>query len=89
MRAVHVHGGVLEVRWTWLPFWLAVHPHLMGVVNREMRDRVLLGGVSTSDSDLDALHDFVVERIVQLFPAFDGLDAHLHALKGIEGRPDQ
>lgn len=88
MRAVHVHGGVLEVRWTWLPFWLATHPALMEVVNTEMRDRVLLGGVTTSDVDIDALHDFVVARVAELFPAFDGLDKCLHALKNIKGRSD-
>ena len=75
--------GRLEVRWTWLPYWLAVNPKLVLVIEREMRDRVLLGGVTTSEKDLDALHDFVRDRLQQQFK-FPGLDKLLDALRSVE-----
>jgi len=87
VRLVQMRDGALEIRWTWLPYWLAVNPKLKLLVEREMRDACLLGGVTTSERDLDALHDFVVRRLGALFPAFKGLDWYLNSLKGVEEPP--
>lgn len=87
MRLVQLRDGALEIRWTWLPYWLAVNPKLKLLVEREMRDACLLGGVTTSDADLDALHEFVVQRLGALFPAFVGLQAYLSGLKVVEEPP--
>jgi len=84
MRLVQVRDGVLEVRWTWLPYWLAVNPKLKSEIEREMRDAVLLGGVTAEDSDLDGLHIFVRDRLSGLFPAFKGLRDYLDALKAVD-----
>lgn len=83
MRLVQIRDGHLEVRWTWLPYWLAVNPKLKTEVERGMRDAVLLGGVTTSEDDLDALHSYVVDRFSALFPVFEGLGRYLDALRGI------
>jgi hypothetical protein len=84
VRLVQVRDGVLEIRWTWLPFWLAANPKLKTQVEREMRDAVLLGGVTASDADLDALHDFVVRRLQAVFSAFPGLAAYLDGIRDVE-----
>lgn len=88
MRLVHVHGGVLQIRWTWLPFWLAVHPQLMADVDRELRDCVLLGGVTTAEEDLEAMHEFVIRRVEAHFPAFEGLGTYLRGVCSIQGAPE-
>lgn len=88
MRLVQVRDGVLEIRWTWLPYWLAVNPKMKSDVEREMRDAVLLNGVTPSDEDLDALHDFVRARFERTFPAFQGLGAYLQAISQVE-EPDR
>ena len=84
MRLVQIRDEALEVRWTWLPYWLAVNPKLKAEVEREMRDAVLLGGVTTSPEDLDGLHSFVRDRLCRLFPAFPGLSQYLDALRAVE-----
>lgn len=81
MRLIHLRDGALEIRWTWLPYWLAVNPKLKTLVERELHDAVLLCGVTTSDRDLDAMHDWVRDRLCALFPAFQGLGAYLDGLR--------
>lgn len=84
MRLVQLRDGALEIRWTWLPYWLAVNPRLKQTVEREMRDASLLCGVTTSPADLDGLHAFVARRLQELFPAFPGLRAFLDAIRAVE-----
>lgn len=83
MRLVQLRGGVLEIRWTWLPFWLAVNPKLKADLEREMRDAVLMCGVTTKDEDLDRLHDWAVKRLGAWFP-FPGIALYLDAIKNVE-----
>lgn len=83
MRLVHFRDGALEIRWTWLPYWLAVNPALKTRVETELRDAVLLCGVTTSPADLDAMHDWVCARLCALFPAFEGLGEYLGGLRHV------
>ena len=84
MRLVQIRGGQLELRWTWLPYWLAVNPKMKSELERELRDAVLLGGVTTSEKDLDALHAFARRRIEKTFPGFPGIGAYLDGLLQLE-----
>lgn len=91
MRLVQLHivdpdnpVPALEIRWTWLPFWLATNPKLQQDVGRLFQDAVLLNGVTPSDDDLDGLHRLVSRLIQRAFPAFDGLDQFLRGLEVIE-----
>lgn len=88
MRLVQMRDGALEIRWTWLPFWLAVNPKLKTLVERELRDATLLCGVTTSTADLDAMHRWVVRRLSALFPAFPGLREHLDGLRLVSEPPE-
>ncbi len=83
MRLVSVQKGVLHIQWQWLPCWLALNPLTKDVVAQELMDRVLLGGVTTSEEDLDAMSQWVKERFCALFPAFDGLGDYLEALRHV------
>ncbi len=84
MKLVTVSGGVLQIRWQWLPCWLALNPQTKHVVGRELTDRVLLGGVTTSDEDVEAMSEWVRKRYAALFPAFPGLEEYLEALERVE-----
>lgn len=87
MRLVHIREGALEIRWTWLPYWLAVNPRLATLVERELHDAVLLCGATTSEADLDAMHRWVARRLSALFPAFPGLQEHLDSLRLVAEPP--
>lgn len=84
MRLVQVRDGILEVKWTWLPFWIAVSPRLQQDVERFVFDASVASGVTESDADLDALHDVVVARLQEMFPAHKGLDEYLDSLKRVQ-----
>jgi len=83
MRLVQIRDGALEIRWTWLPYWLAVNPRLKTELERELRDAVLLQGVTTADHDLEAMHEWVLVRLQALFPAFPGLKDYLAGLQNL------
>ncbi len=82
MRIVHMHEGRLEIRWTWLPLWLASNPKLKAEIERQIRDAVLVNGLTTSDRDLNALHRYTIKLFARTFP-IAGLDRYLDALRQI------
>lgn len=83
MKLVQYRDDVLEVRWTWLPYWLAVNPKLKNDVDRELRDIVLINGMTNSEEDLLALHAYVATKLANLFPSFEGLGPYLDNLKTV------
>jgi len=87
MKLVYVHGGVLSIRWAWLPCWLALNPKTKHEVARELQDRVLLCGITTADEDVAALERWVRRRFQSLFP-FDGLEGYLAALEQVRPREE-
>lgn len=84
MRLVQFREGMLEIRWTWLPYWLAVNPKLTQSVETDLADAVIINRLTTSEEDLQRMHVFVVKRLCKLFKAFKGLDAYLNALGAVE-----
>jgi len=84
MRLVQERDGVVEITWTWLPFWLATNPALKSTIEEELHTAVFLGGLTPSDADLDAAHDFVVRRFTEIFPGFSGLREFLDGLRQIQ-----
>lgn len=83
MRLVELVDGAFEVRWTWLPLWIATNPKLKVGLETELRTIVALNGVTDSEADLDALHRHVVVRLQEMFP-FKGLDRFLDGLRDVE-----
>lgn len=87
MRLVELIDGAVELRWTWLPYWLGANSRLRAELETELRDIALLNGLTESDEDLDALNRTFCRRIQARFPAFPGLGAALSALSGVQGPP--
>ena len=81
MRLVQDNEGVLEVSWMWLPFWLAVHPHMKNELERDMREAGLLNRITNAEEDMDAMHVFVRDRLQELFPHIEGLAEYLDGMK--------
>ncbi len=81
MKLVEVVDGAFEVRWTWLPFWLATNPKLKTVLEVEMKTLVALNGVTDSEEDLTAMHKHVARRLQELFPELVGLSTYLECLE--------
>lgn len=83
MKIVDLIDGAFEVRWTWLPFWLATNPKLKMQLEGEMKAIVALNGIRNIDEDLEAMHRHVLRRIQQFFPEMKGLDQFLDGLKDV------
>jgi hypothetical protein len=83
MRIVSKHAGAVELRWSWLPYWLGVSPAMKRDVDRMVRDAVLLNSVELTEAGLDRFHDYVVRMICRRFP-IPGLKSYLDAIKSVE-----
>lgn len=81
MRAVELIDGAFEIRWTWLPFWIAMNPKLKQVLEGEMKTIVAFNGVTDSEEDLLQMHKHLLRRLSELFPEIDGLSEYLDALR--------
>jgi hypothetical protein len=81
MYIVELIDGAFEIRWTWLPFWIAMNPKLKMQLEGEMKTIVALNGVTDSSEDLEKMHRHVVRRLCEMFPEFDGLSSYLNALQ--------
>jgi hypothetical protein len=88
VRLVELIDGAVELRWTWLPYWLGANAKLRTELEAELRDIALLNGLTESPEDLDALNRTLCRRIQARFPAFQGLGAALGALSGVQGPPE-
>ena len=83
MRLVDIVDGRLELRWTWLPYWIAAGPALHTEIERLMRDVVVMNGMPVDDDSLARIHDFLIKQLARRFP-IPGLDAYLQALSFVE-----
>ncbi len=84
MRLVELIDGAFEVRWTWLPLWLATNPKLRTSLEGELKTLVALNGLTDTEADLDVLHRHVVRRMQELFPQVRGLDTFLDRMRELE-----
>lgn len=87
LRLVEVVDGGLELRWTWLPYWLGANERLKKELEAQIRQKVLVDGLSQSSDDLDTLHLFVCEQLQARFPALPGLGSALKALGHVYSEP--
>lgn len=84
MRIVELIDGAFEIRWTWLPLWLATNPVLKTALETELRTIIAMNGVTDTAVDLDSLHDHVVRRLQEMFPGVKGLDSYLNGMRSLE-----
>lgn len=83
MRLVELIEGKLELRWTWLPYWLAAGPALQRDIDTLMRDVVIMNGMPPTDDSLDRIEEFVIRTIDRRFN-IAGLATHLRSLRHVE-----
>lgn len=80
MRAVVVTGeGVVELAWMWLPTWIGMN----GTIKKEL-EKALKGkieGMPITPGTLDEMSDLVIDALVGMNPAVDGLREYLDGLK--------
>ena len=67
MRLVVVVDGAPELRWTWLPYWLAQSPALKRDVERLIQDAVVLNSVELTEEGLDRLSEFACKVLCRRF----------------------
>lgn len=87
MRLVDLIDGAVELRWTWLPYWLGANQRLRTELEVELRDIALLNSLTETPEDLDALSRMLCRRIQARFPGFHGLDGALRALLSVQSPP--
>lgn len=85
MRLVDLIDGAVELRWTWLPYWLGANQRLRAELEAELRDVALLSNLTESEEDLNRLHRTLCRSIQRRFPGFSGLEAALDAFSAIQG----
>jgi len=84
MRIVELIDGAFEIRWTWLPLWLATNPLLKSSLENELKTIIAMNGVTDTAADLDAIHEHVVRRLQEMFPEVKGLDSYLNGMHALE-----
>lgn len=83
MRIVDLREGQLELRWTWLPYWMAAGPALQGEVDALLRDAVIINGMPPTEESLDRIHSFALFLLTRRFPGFSGLKAYLRGIEEV------
>lgn len=79
MRLVGFQDGRLELRWTWLPYWLAAGPTLHSEIEALVRDVVIMNGMLPNDESLEKIEVFII-RIIEKRFKIAGLGQYLRAL---------
>ena len=80
MRAVvHVAAGIVELNFMWLPTWIGMNAGAKKEVENKLKD--LIEGMAITPDNLDRMHEMVIDELVALNPAVNGLREYLDGLK--------
>jgi hypothetical protein len=82
MRLIQLQEGKLELRWTWLPYWLAAGPALHNEIQAVMRDAVIINGMPPTDESVERVEAFVLRLIERRFK-ISGLTTYLRGLEHV------
>jgi len=82
MRLIQLQEGKLELRWTWLPYWLAAGPALHNEIQAVMRDAVIINGMPPTEDSVVRIESFVLKMIERRFK-IEGLRAYLDGLQHV------
>lgn len=78
MKLIANNDGVIELRWSWLPYWIGSNLAYRAELERDIRDRMILNAVTTDE--LDLLHDYAVAALVKKFADVPGAVAVIEAI---------
>jgi hypothetical protein len=82
MRIVRYYKKSIELRWTWMPYWLAVSPIFINDIESLVKDAIVLNGVTGEEATLDKLEAFVHKQLAVTFP-IPGLVEYLKGMAHI------
>jgi len=80
MRAiVRTADGIIELNYIWLPTWIGMNAKL----KKELEDRLKgkIEGMPITEATMDDMNDMVIDELVAINPAVDGLRDYLDGLK--------
>ncbi len=83
MKIVEFSDGALELRWTWLPYWMAVSPMLKLEVEDTIKDALVLNQIPADDAGLERINTFVINLLAKKFK-IPGLAEFLTALSNVQ-----
>lgn len=83
MNLVEVVDGAFELRWTWLPYWLATNGKLKQELETELKAAVASKEITDHPAHLAHLHNLVCKLIQSRFPQMEGLETALMSLKHV------
>ena len=83
MTFVEIIDGALELRWTWLPYWLATNGKLKQEIEDELRAAVSSNLLTDDPARMAELHSLVCKRIQERFPEMLGLEDALKAFERV------
>jgi hypothetical protein len=86
MKWVYVDHGRLELRWTWLPWWIVSSPKMKTRIESHLTDLLALNAIPVSTPEellTDRLDEKVKHLIATLFP-IQGLSSYLDALRKVD-----
>ena len=78
MKIVDFFDNALQVRWTWLPYWMASNRVVVTELDHHVRDTAILGAVTDDARELEALNQNAVRYLERKF-AFPGFGDFLTA----------
>ena len=83
MRAVvQTATGVIELNFMWLPTWLGMNAGIKKELEEKLKP--LIEGWEITNVNLDRMHNLVVDTLVEMNPAVDGLREYLDGLKYVK-----
>jgi hypothetical protein len=80
VRLVDFRDGKLEVRWTWLPYWIAAGPQFLTEIERTMHDAIIINGMPPNEDSFERVENFLLRLIEGRF-RIEGLGDYLRALR--------
>lgn len=68
MRVVDYFDGALQVRWTWLPYWMASNRVIITELDHHVRDTAVLNAITADPRELEALNQNTIRYLERKFP---------------------
>lgn len=85
LRLVEVVDNHIEIRWTWMPYWIASNGKVVQELEKELKTFMAEERLSINAEGLDRLHTELCDRIQARFPAFYGLGDVLKGFRNVAG----
>lgn len=79
---VRTADGVIELNYIWLPTWIGMNNKIKKELEDRLKDKIV--GMPITESTMDDMNDMVIDELVAINPAVDGLRDYLDGLKYVK-----